>query len=47
MERSSEIVLLMVLRKIYFLLSLRGCARQDVHVEIEVPLGMFLPTGTL
>jgi len=27
--------------------SLRGRARQDVHVEIEVPLGMFLPTGIL
>jgi len=29
------------------LLSLRGRARQDVHVEIEVPLGMFLPTRIL
>jgi len=24
-----------------------GRARQDVHVESEVPPGMFLPTGTL
>jgi len=56
-ERSSEIILLVVLLKRYFykstqpnsfgqiLLSLRGHARQDVHAVSEVPHGMFLRTG--
>jgi len=59
MEQSSEIILLVVVLKKtsisttqpnsfgHILLSLRGHAWQDVHVESEVPLGMFPPTGIL
>jgi len=39
--------LVVVLSGVQILLSLRGRARQDVHVEIEVPLGMFPPPGIL